>query len=233
MANSFARWDALRRIRKPLIAAVRGFALGGGCELAMACDMIVAGEDAQFGQPEIKLGIIPGPAAHSGSTRAVGKARAMELILTGRTFGAREAERLGPRHGVVPAEETFEAALDLGERIAAMPPVAVIAAKEAVERADELSLDGRPGVRAPIVLHPVRDRGPEGGHGGVHREAAAGVPRPVTGDSGTVPTGASAEPWSSRSPTGSQRSRPSGRRGPRGVAVRPQNHALIPRASAG
>jgi enoyl-CoA hydratase len=140
VANNFARWERVKRIRKPLIAAVRGFALGGGCELAMTCDMIVAGEDAQFGQPEIKLGIIPGAGGTQRLARAVGKARAMELILTGRTFGARDAERWGLVTVVVPNEETFDAALDLGERIAAMPPVAVIAAKEAVERADELSL---------------------------------------------------------------------------------------------
>ena len=138
--NPFGRWDEIRRIRKPLIAAVRGFALGGGCELAMACDMIVAGEDAQFGQPEIKLGIIPGAGGTQRLTRAIGKARAMELILTGRSISAREAEQMGLVSLVVPAEETFTAALDLAARIASMPPLAVMAAKEAVDRAHELGL---------------------------------------------------------------------------------------------
>jgi enoyl-CoA hydratase len=140
VANNFARWERIKRVQKPLIAAVRGFALGGGCELAMTCDMIVAGEDAQFGQPEIKLGIIPGAGGTQRLTRAIGKARAMELILTGRTFSARDAERWGLVTTVVPAEATFEAAFDLAARIAAMPPLAVLAAKEAIERADELGL---------------------------------------------------------------------------------------------
>src|SRR5688572_13282002 len=138
--NNFARWEAIKRIRKPIIAAVRGYALGGGCELAMTCDMIVAGEDAQFGQPEIKIGIMPGAGGTQRLTRAIGKARAMELILTGRSIGAREAERLGLVTSVVPNEETFTAAHDLAKRIAAMPPLAVIAAKEAVEHAHELGL---------------------------------------------------------------------------------------------
>ena len=140
VARNFDRWEQIGRIRMPLIAAVRGFALGGGCELAMACDMIVAGEDAQFGQPEIKLGIIPGAGGTQRLTRAIGKALAMELILTGRTFTARDAERWGLVTTVVPAGETFEAALDLAARIAALPPLAVLAATEAIRRADELSL---------------------------------------------------------------------------------------------
>ena len=140
LTNQFGRWDQVTRIRTPLIAAVPGYALGGGCELAMACDMIVAAEDAQFGQPEVNLGIIPGAGGTQRLTRAIGKARAMELILTGRTFGARDAERWGLVTTVVPPEETFEAALDLAARIAAMPALVVLAAKEAIQRADELSL---------------------------------------------------------------------------------------------
>jgi enoyl-CoA hydratase len=139
--DHFHRWERIKRIRKPLIAAVRGFALGGGCELAMTCDMIVAGEDAQFGQPEIKLGVMPGAGGTQRLTRAIGKAKAMEMVLTGRTMGAREAEAHGLVTTVVPAESTLTAALDLAVRIAAMPPVAVIAAKEAVNLAEELPLE--------------------------------------------------------------------------------------------
>jgi enoyl-CoA hydratase len=138
--DEFRHWERIRRVRTPLVAAVRGFALGGGCELAMTCDMIVAGEDAQFGQPEIRLGVMPGAGGTQRLTRAIGKAKAMELILTGRTMPAREAEAHGLVTRVVPAEETLEAALGLADRVAAQPPVAVLAAKEAVERAFELPL---------------------------------------------------------------------------------------------
>jgi enoyl-CoA hydratase len=139
--DHFHRWERIKRIRKPLIAAVRGFALGGGCELAMLCDMIVAGEDAQFGQPEIRLGVMPGAGGTQRLTRAIGKAKAMELVLTGRNIGAREAEAHGLVTTIVAPEETVPEALRLAARIAAMPPVAVIAAKEAVNRAFELSLE--------------------------------------------------------------------------------------------
>jgi enoyl-CoA hydratase len=138
--NRFAAWDRIAAIRTPIIAAVRGFALGGGCELAMACDMIVAGDDAQFGQPEIKLGVMPGAGGTQRLTRALGKARAMELILTGRTMSAHEAEASGLVTSVVPSEATLDAALELAARIAAQAPVAVIAAKQAILRAHELSL---------------------------------------------------------------------------------------------
>lgn len=141
IANSFAHWGRIKRVRVPIVAAVRGYALGGGCELAMACDMIVAGDDAQFGQPEIRIGVIPGAGGTQRLTRALGKARAMDLILTGRTIGAQEAERHGLVTRVVPREETVPAALELAAQIAAMPPLAVIAAKEAVDRAFELSLE--------------------------------------------------------------------------------------------
>jgi enoyl-CoA hydratase len=141
IANSFARWERIRRIRKPLIAGVRGYALGGGCELAMACDMIVAADDAQFGQPEIKIGVIPGAGGTQRLTRALGKAKAMELILTGRNLPAREAEAHGLVTKVVPAADTLATALELAEQIAALPPLAVIAAKEAMNRAFELSLE--------------------------------------------------------------------------------------------
>ena len=135
----FESWDRLGEIGLPLIAAVRGVALGGGCELAMACDMIVAAEDATFGQPEIRLGVMPGAGGTQRLTRAIGKARAMEMILTGDSIGARAAETLGLVTRVVPAEATVDAALELAARIAALPPLAVRAAKAAILDADEQS----------------------------------------------------------------------------------------------
>jgi enoyl-CoA hydratase len=138
--NRFAAWDRIGSMRTPLIAAVRGFALGGGCELAMTCDMIVAGEDAQFGQPEIRLGVMPGAGGTQRLTRAIGKAKAMELILTGRTMAAREAEANGLVTRVVPTEATLDAALDLASVVAAQAPLAVLAAKQAILQAAELSL---------------------------------------------------------------------------------------------
>ncbi len=139
--DHFHRWERIKRIRKPLIAAVRGFALGGGCELAMTCDLIVASEDAQFGQPEIRLGVIPGAGGTQRLTRAIGKAKAMDMVLTARPMGALEAESHGLVTRVVPAAETVSVALELGAAIAAMPPLAVIAAKQAVNRAEELPLE--------------------------------------------------------------------------------------------
>jgi enoyl-CoA hydratase len=136
----FDAWDRIDAIGLPLIAAVRGFALGGGCELSMACDMIVAAEDATFGQPEIRIGVMPGAGGTQRLTRAIGKARAMEMILTGRTMSAAEAHALGLVTAVVPAEATVAAALELGGRIATMPPLAIRAAKAAVRDADERGL---------------------------------------------------------------------------------------------
>jgi len=139
----FGSWDRIAAIELPLIAAVRGFALGGGCELAMACDMIVAAEDAQFGQPEIRIGVMPGAGGTQRLTRAIGKARAMELILTGRWLSAREAAEAGLVTTVVPSAATVDAALELAARIAAMPPLAVRAAKAAVlDAADRQLRDG-------------------------------------------------------------------------------------------
>jgi enoyl-CoA hydratase len=136
----FGAWDRIAAVGLPLIAAVRGFALGGGCELAMACDMIVAAEDAQFGQPEIRIGVMPGAGGTQRLTRAIGKARAMEMILTGRTMSAHEAQAHGLVTRVVPAEATVDAALELAARIATMPPVAVRAAKAAILDAAEYHL---------------------------------------------------------------------------------------------
>jgi enoyl-CoA hydratase len=138
--NRFAVWDRIGAVRTPLIAAVRGFALGGGCELAMSCDIIVAAEDATFGQPEINLGVMPGAGGTQRLTRAIGKARAMDLILTGRTIGAVEAERIGLVSRVVAPDRTLDEAIELARRIAAQAPVAVLAAKEAIKQADELPL---------------------------------------------------------------------------------------------
>ena len=138
--HDFDAWGRIDAIGLPLIAAVRGFALGGGCELAMACDMLIAGDDAQFGQPEIKLGVMPGAGGTQRLTRAIGAPRAMELILTGRTMGADEALGAGLVTKVVPAATTVDAALELAARIAAMPPLAVRAAKDSVRAAAELPL---------------------------------------------------------------------------------------------
>lgn len=133
-------WDAVARIRKPIIAAVSGFALGGGCELAMACDTIVAADTAQFGQPEIKLGVIPGAGGTQRFTRAVGKAKAMDMVLTGRMMGAEEAERSGLVARVVPADALQDEALKMAQAIASYGKLAVMSAKEAVNQAFESPL---------------------------------------------------------------------------------------------
>src|SRR5262247_3670641 len=133
-------WDHAARARKPVIAAVAGFALGGGCELAMQCDMIIAADNAKFGQPEIKLGVIPGIGGTQRLTRAVGKAKAMDLILTGRMMDAAEAERSGLVARVVPAASLMEEAVKVAETIAAMSQPSLTAAKEAVNRSFETSL---------------------------------------------------------------------------------------------
>ncbi len=138
--DNLARWERIRQIKKPIIAAVSGFALGGGCELAMACDMIIASETAQFGQPEINLGVMPGAGGTQRLTRALGKAKAMELILTGRMLSAAEAERLGLVTKVVPPESHLGEAIRLAAEIAAKAPIAVRLAKAAVNKAYELSL---------------------------------------------------------------------------------------------
>jgi enoyl-CoA hydratase len=136
----FEAWDRIAAIGLPVIAAVRGYALGGGCELAMSCDLIVAGDDAQFGQPEIRIGVMPGAGGTQRLTRAIGQARAMELILTGRMLPAEEALAAGLVSRVVPAGDTLASAIELADTIAGMPPVAVRAAKAAVRSAAELPL---------------------------------------------------------------------------------------------
>ena len=139
-ADYAADYERLTRVRKPVIAAVAGFALGGGCELAMMCDLIIAADTAKFGQPEIKLGVIPGIGGTQRLTRAVGKAKAMDLILTGRVMDAAEAERSGLVARVVPAARLMEEALKVAETIAAMSQPSLLAAKEAVNRSFETSL---------------------------------------------------------------------------------------------
>jgi enoyl-CoA hydratase len=135
-----ANWDRVARMRKPVIAAVSGFALGGGCELAMQCDIIIAADTAKFGQPEIKLGVIPGIGGTQRLTRAVGKAKAMDLNLTGRMMDAAEAERCGLVARVVPAGSLMDEAMKTAETIAGMSLIAVMTAKEAVNRAFETTL---------------------------------------------------------------------------------------------
>jgi enoyl-CoA hydratase len=137
----FEAWDRIAAVGVPTIAAVRGYALGGGCELALVCDMIVAAEDATFGQPEVRIGVMPGGGGTQRLTRAIGKARAMAMILTGEPIDARTAEGLGLVSRVVPSDDTVDAALELAGRIAALPPLAVRAAKAAILRANELDLE--------------------------------------------------------------------------------------------
>ena len=140
-ADQFSTWDQIRKTRKPIIAAVSGFALGGGCELAMTCDMIVASETAKFGQPEIKIGVMPGAGGTQRLTRAIGKARAMEMVLTGKFISAEEALNYGLVNMVVPIEMYMEEALKLAAQIAEMSPIAAMLAKEAVNRSFETHLD--------------------------------------------------------------------------------------------
>jgi enoyl-CoA hydratase len=136
----FAAWSDLSRVRTPLIAAVSGYALGGGCELAMMCDVLIASETARFGQPEIKLGVIPGMGGSQRLARAIGKAKAMDLCLTGRTMDAAEAERAGLVSRLVPPHQLTSEADDVARQIAAMSTPSVLLAKEAVNRAFETSL---------------------------------------------------------------------------------------------
>ncbi len=138
--NYFAGYELLTRTRKPIIAAVSGYALGGGCELAMMCDMIIAADSAKFGQPEIKLGVTPGMGGSQRMARAIGKAKTMDMCLTGRMMDAREAEASGLVARVVPAADLQAEALKAAEAIAAMPPLAALAVKEQVNAAFETTL---------------------------------------------------------------------------------------------
>ena len=140
LGGPFPGWGRFERMRTPVIAAVAGFALGGGCELAMMCDIILAADTARFGQPEITLGILPGFGGSQRLPRAVGKAKAAELVLTGRQMGAEEAERCGLVSRVVPAEDLLEEAARVAETIAAKSLPAVYAAKDALQAAQEMPL---------------------------------------------------------------------------------------------
>jgi enoyl-CoA hydratase len=149
--NDFiSHWETILRVQKPVIAAVAGFALGGGCELAMMCDMIIAADTAKFGQPEITLGVIPGAGGSQRLTRAVGKSKAMDLILTGRMMDAAEAERCNLVSRIVPADSLITEALAIAEKIASLSTTAIVIAKQAVNRAFETTLTE--GVRAERSL---------------------------------------------------------------------------------
>lgn len=141
MADWFQGWDELASVRTPLIAAVSGFALGGGCELAMICDFILAADNAQFGQPEIRLGVIPGMGGSQRLTRAIGKSKAMEMILTGRTIGAEEAERIGLVARVIPHDKHWQESLATAHQIATKSLPAAMLAKEAVKASFQTTLD--------------------------------------------------------------------------------------------
>lgn len=139
--DQFSTWDQIRKTKKPIIAAVSGFALGGGCEFVMTCDMVIASETAKFGQPEIKIGTMPGAGGTQRLTKAIGKAKAMELILTGRFLSAQEAHFYGLVNKVVPVEMYMHEAVELAKEIAQMSTIAVQLAKEAVNRSFETQLD--------------------------------------------------------------------------------------------
>jgi len=139
--DQFARWDRIRKIKKPIIAAVSGFALGGGCELAMSCDMIVAAEGAKFGQPEINLGVIPGAGGTQRLTKAVGKAIAMEVILTGNMFTARDMFNAGLVTKVVDNDIYLDEAIELAKSIASKPTVAVQLAKECILKSFDSTIE--------------------------------------------------------------------------------------------
>jgi enoyl-CoA hydratase len=139
--DQFSRWDRIRKIKKPIIAAVSGYALGGGCELAMACDIIIASASAKFGQPEVNIGVIPGAGGTQRLTRAVGKYKAMEIILTGDTISADEAYRCGLAAKVVPDDRLLEEAKLLARKIADKPPLAVQLAKESILKSFDLTIE--------------------------------------------------------------------------------------------
>ena len=175
LGDFISRWENVTQARKPIIAAVAGFALGGGCELAMMCDFILAADTAKFGQPEIKLGVIPGVGGTQRLTRFVGKSKAMDMVLTGRMMDAAEAERSGLVSRVVPAAELVEEALKVAAAIAALSARRRL--RRQGERQPRLRDDARRGraLRAPDFPFAVRDRRPEGRHARLRRKAPGGV----------------------------------------------------------
>jgi len=150
LADFIAPWEEILRVKKPVIAAVAGFALGGGCELAMMADMIIAADTAKFGQPEINLGVIPGAGGSQRTARAIGKSKTMDLVLTARMMDAAEAERSNLVSRVVPADKLMDEAMAMATKIASLSPVTVAIAKQAVNRAFETTLTE--GVRAERSL---------------------------------------------------------------------------------
>ena len=166
-------WEDVRKQAKPVIAAVAGYALGGGCELAMMCDLIVAADTAKFGQPEITIGTMPGLGGTQRLPRAVGKAKAMDWCLTGRMIDAAEAERSGLVARVVPADKLEEEAIAVAAKIASFSLPVVLKIKEAINRAYESSLAEGPALRAARISLDVRARRPEGRHARVRRKAQA------------------------------------------------------------
>ena len=140
--DQFAKWDRIRKIKKPIIAAVSGFALGGGCELMMTCDMVIASQTAKIGQPEINIGVMPGAGGTQRLTRAVGKVKAMELVLTGKMISAEEALKWGLINKVMPVEYYLQEAKEWAKEIASKPPVAVRLAKEAVLKSFDTTMEG-------------------------------------------------------------------------------------------
>lgn len=140
MRNQFARWERIKRVQKPIVAAVSGYVLGGGCELMMHCDIIVASESTRFGQPEINIGVIPGAGGTQRLTRSVGKARAMDVVLTGRMISAQEALDIGLISRVVPPEHFFREALAVCNELCTKSPLALRLAKEAVLKSHETGL---------------------------------------------------------------------------------------------
>jgi enoyl-CoA hydratase len=141
LGRRFELWDRIRKIAKPIIAAVSGYCLGGGNELAMSCDMIIASENATFGQPEVNVGIMPGAGGTQRLIRAVGKYKAMEMILTGKPITAQEAHRVGLANRVVPTESLLDEAKKIANEIASKPPISVRAAKEAILKAQDTALE--------------------------------------------------------------------------------------------